>query len=191
MVKPNQPQSDCFHRAHIPLALDSWTGLREACGGCTESLSMVCSRDRCIKSATALSICEKGAPFAGRRAIKSTSHPVAIKGKRRRMHSLITRRVRLRTTALPSLRLTENAKRLSGRSLARLIKTSQRLCHERPCCCSSLICKLLVSRYRLLSISLLALFSDDLCGDVNVTNYRLSQSHAATTCRRCSDSDRR
>ena len=40
-----------------------------------------------------LSICSDGAPFAGNRAIKSTSHPVAIMVKRWRMRSLITRRV--------------------------------------------------------------------------------------------------
>ena len=79
---------------------------------------------------TARSSCSKLACRAGIRAITSTSQPPLILGSRRRMDSLIKRLTRFRTTALPILRLAENANRLSARSLSCLTRTSQRLCHD-------------------------------------------------------------
>jgi hypothetical protein len=68
------------------------------------------------------------------------------------MASLNQRFTRLRTTALPILRLTEKANRLVGRSLPRLTSTSIGLRHDCPSCLTTRICALLFRRCCLFNI---------------------------------------
>jgi hypothetical protein len=70
----------------------------------------------------------------GERAIKTISHPSAIKTRRRRTASRMRRLTRLRTTALPMRLLAAKPKRLYSKSLGRAHKTIKRLAHDLPFC---------------------------------------------------------
>lgn len=61
----------------------------------------------------------KGAPTMGARAMKTKSCPPGISGTRRLTASRMIRLTRLRTAALPILRLTEKPKRLWDKPLGR------------------------------------------------------------------------
>jgi hypothetical protein len=120
----------------------------------------------CKRSATARCICSNVALRARDRAIKSTSHPPQVQGRYWRTASLISLFMRLRVTALPILRLTENANRLSCCWPGSLLSASLLLRHDCPVRLISWIRLLSLRRYCLLSIDLYATAYRDLLGSI-------------------------
>jgi hypothetical protein len=116
LIEFDYAQDECFHRQSYPV-----------------SSAPIFSKPALLNSCrTAWSTCLKLASRMGLRAMNIKSQPSSMSPWRSLVASRMRRLARLRTTALPTQRLTEKPKRLCSKSLGRVHRTSKGWAQECP-----------------------------------------------------------